>query len=198
MGDTIRRYALFCVMDQSEGPLWDENLLRALNITYRKLGHPKSDAAAYAEIFRIGIHAILKSENGLDSSGNLDKALADEIQRVKIASARQAKLEELYEQLGLDGFVDWCDENSVEWELFLEQYRLNKERAITWSERAEGWLRAYLENRGETSTEEIKRSATESGIVTTETEWSKMRTIASRSGYTGGSRGTWDTNKPNW
>lgn len=123
-----------------------------------------------------------------------DPVLVEELaERMEVEQEIHDNLGRMYETLGLDRFVEICEDNDIDWRAFLEQsYTLTAATESTWTEKARRWLDLHLSDGDIYSTDDVHDSAEEEGVVQTDKDWSKLRTIAAREGYASNApRGYW-------
>jgi len=191
MPDTIRRYFILIKMSTSEAISWDERLSEVLN----SLPHV-SKTQSYATVFAKGVEAL--ERESLDRFlGKHQKRLAvnTKLRTLKELKVQDEELSELFGELGFDAFVEWCDENEVDWQSFLQRHQSTDRgngREPRWSETALSWLSELLSH--PKSTLEIRERAVHEGLIDgSDHDWGKLRTLACRAGFTGSEKGTWSS-----
>jgi len=189
MPETIRRYFILIKMDADEAVLWDEKLTEVLN----SLPHT-SKTQSYATVFVEGVEALERERAGGFSEEHQRRLAVDTKLRTLVElRARDKKLDELYGELGFDAFVEWCDENDVDWESFFQRHQPTErddDREPRWSETALSWLSEFLVH--PRSTTEIREQAVHRGLINGgNRDWGKLRALACRAGFTRGDRGIW-------
>jgi len=190
MPETIRRYFILIKMSTSEAVSWDERLSEVLN----SLPHV-SKTQSYATVFTKGVEA-LEQESLNKFLGEHRKKLAVDakLRTLEELKVQNEKLNKLFEELGFDAFVEWCDENDVDWQPFLQHYQpmdRGNNREPRWSETALEWLYGFLEDRPRTTLEVRERAIHEGLIGGEDRDWGKLKTLACRVGITGGEKGVW-------
>jgi hypothetical protein len=188
-----RRYTIYLRFEGGEALVWDERLSNALNV----VGKEKSPSRAYAAIFERGVEAV-EAEMRDGGESHEDSEVAQALEEIRKAKERKRRLAELYESMGLDQFVGWCEERGIDWEGFLDEYQLFRQsEPQSWSEKASSWLRDFLRDGERHHTDEIKEAAIAKGIIdhsddhTFKRDWGKLRQVAHREGLTTGEKGCW-------
>jgi hypothetical protein len=109
--------------------------------------------------------------------------IADELRLYEDQLQMYDKLSALYEAAGLDKFVEFCSLHNIDWEGFLNgDFSLTGIVEESWSTKADRTLALYLQDEPKTVAE-IRTWAEESGLVSSEEDWRKLKVVATRKGY---------------
>jgi plasmid stabilization system protein ParE len=115
-----------------------------------------------------------------------------ELARIQAECQHNENLEAILAAKGVEQFKTWANENGIEVDAFLENYRLTIP-ARPWAEMALDWLNGLLTDNGlEMPTDQIRSQAIAERIIDdSAADWDKLRQLASRNGLTGGRHGHW-------
>ena len=152
-----------------------------------------SRTKAINDIFRAGLTTVLDKNEELKSTVDVSALAIIKKWQEKVASVgRKEQLEYIYEHSTLDEFVEFCEENKIDHEGFLEEYRITVMATRTKSDVIAHWLKYTLADGEEYSAEDIREAAEIEGVVENDMDWSLVKNIASKEGYSsGGKRGYW-------
>jgi len=107
-------------------------------------------------------------------------------------SSDQELLAELYERMGLADFGEFCEAHEIDYEEFLRTYAIKSPTPATKTQAMLEWLKELLANGEEYEVGDIKAAAEIEGIIRDEQDWSLMKNVASREGYSSAAgRGFW-------
>lgn len=144
---------------------------------------------AINKVFEAGLEAEEKRE---DLETPQTTAIQKKHQDVMQELATQGELEFIYEHLSRPEFVSFCKENDIDYQKFLKNYGIKLPSVGTKSKIMKDWLKYVLADGDEHAIADIKEKAKIEHIVRDETDWSLMKNVASRAGYSGsGERGCW-------
>jgi len=198
---TPRRYSVYLKFESGDVSLFVERLSAVLNHLTKsgassQIAHTANDMGM---IFERGVLALEQemSELGIICpDAKIDKALRS----ARTVDSRKHKLVELYDRLGLDSFVEFCEANGItDWQAVLEEYSLTTDdQEMTWTELSRRWLKGLLSDGTPRPTHGVKMAAIMSGVIdgsspeSIERDWRKLSVLAHREGYTSmTSRGEW-------
>jgi len=131
---------------------------------------------------------------GLPNFAIINDMLKD--QRKKQMQINQ--LIDLYESVGLDSFVEACEQYGIDWEsVLLDKYTFHSRSTLSWAEMAKRTLDVWFQNGEAIKTSDVKQKAIDEGLLTGDEEqlemgWNKLKVLAHRSGFSGaGPHGYW-------
>lgn len=148
----------------------------------------------YLRAFVIGIEALeyyFSEKEGIDLSSK-DTARLLKLIEVREKKARDAELEEIYEGLGPEKFIEWCKENDYDYSKFLAEYVTSSR--IDKTTRIKKWLYNYLADGNEHHAKNVIRPlmVSQRVIENTNEDWQLVRVVASREKFTrSNTRGCW-------
>lgn len=152
----------------------------------------KSRTETINDIFTVGLEQLAKSKK---LEGKIDKrglAIFRKWQKLRVRIIEKEQLEFIYEQSTLEEFKQFCEENEIDHESFLEDYQLRLPTPRAKSKIMEDWIGYMLAGDMEVEVDSIRQAAEVKGIVANEDDWNLMKNIASRKGYSGNARrGYW-------
>lgn len=204
MANTPRKYYCLFKFDREEAAMFDERVTDALNFI-QKEGEKKSRAAVtandYAIILERGIDAIEE-----DMIANKEEThvvvIAKQLAKIRKKKAKMRGLAKIYDDMGLDEFVSWCEGESIqEWkQMESEEYnKLFGSQTQTWNERAGEWLAELLGDGKSHHVNEVKKEAIQAGIIndadndTIDRDWNKLKVLAHRERYSSRkTKGWWE------
>lgn len=150
-----------------------------------------SRTGAINEVFLAGLEAL---QDAGDRTA-MDK-LAVHVQGVRAQKATTAMLEELYENLPFEKFVEVCGEIGVDPHEFSQTYTISLPTVSSKRVAMERWLKKYLSDGLVRSVDSVKKAAQDAGVVESETDWNTLTVYASTLGYSGNApRGYWRMKK---
>lgn len=147
------------------------------------------------EVWKAGIEAMLKQVAQSASSKAKDAAkraaLLEKTRSIKKKREDWRLLEEIFDSLTAEEFSQWCTENDMDINGFLE-WRESKQ-VDSQAQDFERWLAGVLHDGEPIPTVAIKQQAILEGIIDDNDpqQWSYMRVIAGRKGYISKRRGYW-------
>jgi len=154
------------------------------------LGGSRTDAIN--RIWFAGLKALAESE---ELEGKIDKraiAIIEKWREIIAGSSTNSMLEQIYENTEYDVFVEFCKENEIDHEKFLKDYRLKLPDSTNKSKVMADWLKYTLADGNEYRAVDIKEAAEIDRVIVSESDWSLMKHVASREGYSsGGKHGYW-------
>jgi len=120
---------------------------------------------------------------GVEDRGHELWAIAQKYKQIWKKRQRIADLEPIYNELGLDEFVKWCEEENIRnYKEFLKHFTW-RHKKLPNSQRAENWLLEYLEPFEEgLPREEIFGAARKDGIISESYSEENLRKIGERLG----------------
>ena len=150
-----------------------------------------SKSRAVTVIFLVGLRVLVDAcglEDNLFDSRYL--ARQEKLSYIKQKQQEQADLRQIYKELGVEGFKEWCQETKHNADDFLCNYTLalnpNKSDSIA------EFLVEFLSDNELHSTDDIKTSLVRNGIIEDDSGWQYAKTVANREGYTKNTpRGYW-------
>jgi hypothetical protein len=95
------------------------------------------------------------------------------------------QLLEVYESVGLDTFVEECEKFGIDWEGVLDGKYTFYKKPETWTARAMRFLDVLLEDGEPHPIAEIRQRAEAMELVGSDTDWNKMKVLASRNNLSG-------------
>lgn len=144
-----------------------------------------SKAAVMQEILEAGIQTLLNKHSLKTAKQVHWESENAKLLEVHIERERRRVLREIYLALPEDEFMEWAKSNGYSQET-LDSLMQN----ITSKSKAQVWLKNLLSN-GPMDTADIRRFATQDGIIVGEGDWANLRQVAHRLGYTGHAHGQW-------
>lgn len=154
-----------------------------------------SRTAAINKVFIAGLEAMGQSKA---LEGKVDQrawAIHRKWQETMVMETQWSQLEYIYSKLGLDKFREWCDQNGIDHATFLDDYEMRVPDSTSSRSEAIGqWLDRLLASGEEYKVEDIREAAELDGIVRNghaDDDWSLLKYVASKKGYSGGRRGYW-------
>jgi len=154
------------------------------------LGGSRTDAIN--RIWFAGLKALIGSE---ELEGKIDKkaiAIIEKWREVIAGSSTRSMLEQIYENTEHDSFVQFCKDSEIDHEEFLKDYRLRLPDNTSKSQVMEGWLKYTFADGNEYKAVDVRKAAEIEGVVNNESDWSLMKHVASKEGYSSGGRhGYW-------
>lgn len=136
-------------------------------------------------IFEAGL-AQLEKENA-ESIDQTAKVFAEKKRELDEQQQLMDQMTEFYASMPLEDFLQFCKKAEVKEEIvdkFLENYTWRNEDQ-RWASRADNFLREVLINNEQVPVSKIKEMAIAQGIIEdTATDWQRMKTLASRHGFT--------------
>lgn len=203
MARTRRNFSITWGMDDDEARAIDEKLDYLQN-GYFKGQKTRNEMILYFFRFGLNIHwARLKSGKGPTDEEKLQIEGLPELSivydMIDVQKRKQQvvdSLVELYEDLGLDAFSKACDEYGIDWEgVLLDKFQFHT-APQSWSEQVHRELDVFLKDGLPHSVKDIRTWAEEQEFVTSDSEWGKLKMLASRSGYSGAAaHGYWRRTK---
>ena len=156
-------------------------------------------------IFFAGIDVLMADATYGDTVTTQSRAVMNKVLEVRAQIEEQRRLNFLYEQLGKDGFEQWCNENSVDPQPTIDAFSIavNNEtpELKSWSTRAISWLQRHFRDGEPRDAKQVIEDAIRDGvlddpIIVGGDEYLKQeknfRSIASRAGYCSfNRRGVW-------
>lgn len=199
-----RRYYAFFKFDGDEVALFEERLTAALNFLTKE-GESVNcavDANPYGIIFERGVEA-LETDMGANLEEDDFSIISRKLRILRMDTAKNKSLAAIYERIGLDDFVAFCEEEGIiNWTRALEDYNtelFEQKTKAPWSEAAGDWLAEFLGDGKTHHVNEVKEEAIASGIIddtddnTIDRDWNKLKVLASRKGNSAkGVRGWWE------
>ncbi len=188
-----RRYHIHYKFESEEANLWDLRLSDVLNTTDKSLSYSQ----AYAYLLTKGVESVEMDqiENGVDLK---HAKLATALSQLRKEKSIKRLLAELFEEMGLDKFVDFCQENKFDWEEIINEYNWSRQSKPTpWHDKVELLLQDILSDGKPHQLVEIKQILIDANILDESDEivfkrqWDNVRQIASRAGFTTGEMGVW-------
>jgi len=154
----------------------------------------KSKTGAIREIFYKGLDAYeeeLSDKGELKDDDKQSLVIGKKWYEITKKVADKGRLEYLYEHMPLEEFIEFCSENSIDYETFLHSYRFSTAGGASKSKSMSDWLAYTLMDGEEKSVQEIREAAETEAVVSTDNDWNLMKYVASQKGYSGGRRGYW-------
>jgi len=186
MAEMLRVYPAYIKGGPEEVLATDEKFIKV----WAALGDSRTKAIN--RIFREGLNLLANSK---ELEGKIDKrafAISRKWLEKQARVIEKGQLEYIYEQSTLEEFKQFCEENEIDHESFLENYQLQLPTPRAKSKVMEDWIGYTLAGGMEVEVDSIRQAAEVKGIVTSEDDWNLMKNIASRKGYSGNARrGYW-------
>ena len=156
----------------------------------------KSKTETIVSIFSKGLEALWKelTERGELKESSDDKqsqAISKKWYEITQKVAGKERLEYLYERMPLEEFIEFCSENSIDYETFLHDYRFSTAGGASKSKSMSDWLAYTLADGEERSVYEVREAAEAERLVSSDRDWNLMKYVASQAGYSSGRRGYW-------
>lgn len=101
------------------------------------------------------------------------------------------QLIDLYESLGLDAFVEACEQWGIDWQsVLLDKYTFQSRSTLSWAETAKRTLDVWFQNGEAIKTSEVKQRAINEKLLDgdetqIEMGWNKLKVLAHRHGFSG-------------
>lgn len=113
-------------------------------------------------------------------------ARVQELVRIKNKKRRSKEYEQILEERGREGFMEWCQaagQDSEDYTEFLDGYTWRM--GESWHYKLETWLNGYLADGKAHPTKEIRTVLETANLLNgSERDWDRARAWASRNGYT--------------
>lgn len=142
--------------------------------------------------FSEGLRVLADSK---ELEGKIDSrslAIFKKWQEIQAKISERSQLELIYEHTDPQEFQEFCNKNDIDYEAFLQRYRLDLPSNKAKSKVLDDWIRYYLADGNEADVHDIRDMAETEGIIASEDDWNLMKNIASRNGYSGSARrGYW-------
>lgn len=125
--------------------------------------------------------------NGLPNFAIISDMLND--QRKKQMQINQ--LIDLYESIGLDPFVEACEQYGIDWEsVLLDKFTFGTNAPLSWAEIAKRTLDVWFQDGKAIKTSDVKQRAIEEGLLEGDEDhiamgWNKLKVLAHRQGFSG-------------
>ncbi len=133
-------------------------------------------------------------EDRIEIKGDLPDAavLGDLLQEVRRRRTVISMLDEIYHGTDPEEFVKLCEENGINWRAYLEgDYGKDAPGELSEAEQIRRKLTLLL-SEGPRPITAIRSALEGEGLVRDETDWSRVKVLACREGFSGkGQRGTW-------
>lgn len=188
-----RRYHIFYKLVSEEAHLLDKRISDVLNIVDKNL----SLSQAYAYLFTKGVEVTEMEQN--EKGVNLKHAkIAKALSKIMEEKAFKNNLIKLYDGMGLEKFVDLCEELEIDWKVILEEYNwLKQNKPTPWHDKVARLLQDILSDGKPHETDDIKQVLIDADLldgsdeIVFKRQWDNVRQIASRSEFTSGEMGVW-------
>jgi hypothetical protein len=154
----------------------------------------KSRTDTINEIFIVGLETIADRKELEGKVNKSNYAIWKKQREIEGVIARMRNLGFIYENMTLDEFQSFCNQEGIDAERFLENYKFDVPRPRTRTEIIQRWLSVHLADGKMKSVDSIREAAEREGIIEpdSEKEWGLIKSVASKEGYSSaGPRGLW-------